>query len=216
MLKRSFDFIAALLGLMALSPVFVLVAVWIKLHDHGPVFYRGLRAGRYGRPFRILKFRTMVVNAEKRGGSCTADTDPRITPAGKLLRKWKLDELPQLVNVLLGEMSLVGPRPEVQEYVDLYTDEEQAILQLRPGITDWASLWDSDEGAVLARFDDPEKAYLEHIRPTKLRLQLDYARHHPFWIDLVIIGRTLVKICRKDRLPPDLASIGDVTMRSSI
>lgn len=133
----------------------------------GPVFYRGVRVGRNGKLFRIYKFRTMVVNAEKIGGSSTADDDPRITRIGKFIRKHKLDELPQLINVLKGEMSFVGPRPEVQHYVNMYTAEEKAMLSVKPGITDWASLWNSDEGAILAGSPDPEKTYMEEIRPEK-------------------------------------------------
>ena len=136
----------------------------------------------------------MVVNAEKLGGSSTADDDPRITKTGKFLRKYKLDELPQLINVLKGEMSFVGPRPEVQHYVDMFTEEEKAILDVRPGITDWASLWNPDEGAILKESKDPEKAYIEKIRPKKLKLQLKYVRKRSFWIDLKIILLTLKTI----------------------
>lgn len=194
MLKRAIDITVSILGLAALSPVMLLVALLIKLDDGGPVFYRGRRVGRFGRPFLMLKFRTMVVNAERLGGPSTADGDPRITRVGKVLRKYKLDELPQLINVLKGEMSLVGPRPEVQHYVDMYSEEERAILLVRPGITDWASLWDSDEGALLARAEDPEAAYLEYIRPTKLRLQLHYVRTQSLLMDLRILWLTLATV----------------------
>lgn len=136
----------------------------------------------------------MVVDAEKIGGPSTADDDPRITKPGRFLRKYKLDELPQLINVLRGEMSLVGPRPEVQHYVEMFTEEEKAILNVRPGITDWASLWNPDEGAILAGSPDPEKAYMEKIRPQKLKLQLKYVRKRSFWIDLRIILLTLKSI----------------------
>jgi len=136
----------------------------------------------------------MVADAEKIGGPSTADDDPRITKLGRFLRKYKLDELSQLINVLRGEMSLVGPRPEVQHYVDMFTEEEKAILSVRPGITDWASLWNPDEGAILAGSPDPEKAYMEKIRPQKLKLQLKYVRKHSFWIDLKIILLTLKSI----------------------
>ena len=135
-----------------------------------------------------------MADAEKIGGPSTADDDPRITKLGRFLRKYKLDELPQLINVLRGEMSLVGPRPEVQHYVDMFTEEEKAILNIRPGITDWASLWNPDEGAILAGSHDPEKAYMEKIRPQKLKLQLKYVRKHSFWIDLKIILLTLKSI----------------------
>jgi lipopolysaccharide/colanic/teichoic acid biosynthesis glycosyltransferase len=166
----------------------------IKAGDGGPIFYRGVRVGRYGKLFRIFKFRTMVVNAEKIGGSSTADDDPRITKIGKFIRKYKLDELPQLINVLKGEMSFVGPRPEVQHYVNMFTAGEKAILSVRPGITDWASFWNSDEGAILAGSPDPEKTYMEKIRPEKIRLQLRYVREQSFWIDLKIIFLTLKAI----------------------
>ena len=144
----------------------------------------------------------MVVNAEKIGGPSTADDDPRITTIGKILRKYKLDELSQLINVLIGDMSLVGPRPEVQQYVDMFTEQEKAILSVRPGITDWASVWNPDEGAVLAGSLDPEKTYLEKIRPEKIRLQLEYVRRHSFWIDIAIIGQTLATILFREKLGP--------------
>ena len=138
----------------------------------------------------------MVVNAEKLGGPSTADDDPRITKVGKFVRKFKLDELPQLLNVLKGEMSFVGPRPEVQMYVDMFTEEEKAILSVRPGITDWASIWNPDEGAILAGSPDPEKTYMETIRPEKIRLQLKYVRERSFWNDLKIIAQTIIAIIK--------------------
>jgi lipopolysaccharide/colanic/teichoic acid biosynthesis glycosyltransferase len=142
----------------------------------------------------------MVVDAEKIGGPSTAADDPRITKVGKFLRKCKLDELPQLFNVLKGEMSFVGPRPEVQHYVDMFTKEEKVILSVRPGITDWASLWNSDEGAVLAGSLDPEKTYMEEIRPTKLRLQLKYVKERSFRGDLSIIYQTIMTVVSKNEL----------------
>jgi len=207
MFKRCFDCCLSLAGLVVLGSVLLLIAVAIKLTSPGPVFYRGRRAGRGGKPFRIFKFRTMVVNAEKIGGPSTSDDDCRITPVGKTLRKFKLDELPQLLNVLSGEMSLVGPRPEVQQYVDMYTEEEKAILNMRPGITDWASIWNSDEGAVLAGRDDPDKAYEELIRPTKLELQLAYARKHSLWIDVKIILFTLFKLVNSNVVPREVREV---------
>lgn len=196
-IKRLFDAAAAFVGLLLLLPVLVGIAVWIKLDSEGGILYRGLRAGRYGKLFRICKFRTMVVEAEKLGGPSTADDDPRITKAGKFLRKYKLDELPQLLNILKGEMSLVGPRPEVPLYTALFTEEEQAILSVPPGITDFASLWNPDEGALLAGSEDPEKTYLEQIRPQKIRLQLEYVRTRSFWVDLKIIAATLRTVLRR-------------------
>jgi len=139
----------------------------------------------------------MVLNADKMGGSSTADDDPRITKVGKLLRKYKFDEMPQLINVLIGEMSFVGPRPEVPFYVEMFTPEEKKILSVRPGITDWASLWDSDEGAILAGSLDPEKTYMEKIRPQKLRLQLKYIREHSFLGDIQIIFQTILKVIKR-------------------
>ena len=139
----------------------------------------------------------MVVNAEKLGGSSTPDDDPRITKIGKFMRKHKLDELSQLINVLKGEMSFVGSRPEVLHYVNMYTDEEKIILSVKPGITDWASLWNSDEGAILAGSPDPEKTYLEKIRPEKIRMQLQYVKKHSLGVDVKIILQTILKIMKK-------------------
>lgn len=179
------------------SPIMLTLAFLIKREDAGPVFYRGVRVGRYGKPFKIFKFRTMVVNAEKIGGSSTADDDPRITRIGKFIRKHKFDELPQLINVFKGEMSFVGPRPEVQHYVNMYTNEEKAILNVKPGITDWASMWNSDEGAILAGSTDPEKTYMGNIRPEKIRLQLKYVKERSFWVDVIIVFQTLFKLIKR-------------------
>ncbi len=194
MLKSLFDTVFSFIGLVVFLPLMATIVILIRKEDGGPIFYRGIRIGRYGKPFKIFKFRTMVVNAENLGGPSTADDDPRITKTGKFLRKYKLDELPQLINVLKGEMSFVGPRPEVQHYVDMFTEEEKAILSVRPGITDWASLWNPDEGAILKGSKDPEKAYMEKIRPEKLKLQLKYVREGSFRIDLKIILLTLKTI----------------------
>ena len=150
--------------------------------------------GLHGKPFRIFKFRTMIMNAEKMGASSTSDDDSRITRTGRLLRKYKLDELPQLINVLMGDMSLVGPRPEIKKFTDLYNDEEKVILSIRPGITDWASLWNPDEGALLKGSLDLDKDYMEKIRPEKIRLQLKYVRERSFWTDIKIIFLTLKTI----------------------
>jgi len=185
------------LGLFSFSPLLLTVSFLIKREDGGPVFYRGLRVGRNGKPFKIFKFRSMVLNAEQIGGPSTSDDDPRITRIGKLIRKYKLDELPQLINVLKGDMSIVGPRPEVQHYVDMYTEEEKAILTVRPGITDWASIWNPDEGAILAGSADPEKTYMEKIRPKKLELQLKYVRERSFWADMKIIMETIWTLVRR-------------------
>jgi len=191
MVKWLFDILFSLLGLLVSSPLLLLIACLIKREDGGPIFYRGVRVGRFGKPFRIFKFRTMVVNAEKLGGPSTANDDPRITKVGRLLRKYKLDELPQLLNVLRGEMSFVGPRPEVQHYVDMFAEKEKTILSVRPGITDWASLWNPDEGAILAGSPDPEKTYMEKIRSAKICLQLKYVREQSLWVDMKIIFFTI-------------------------
>jgi lipopolysaccharide/colanic/teichoic acid biosynthesis glycosyltransferase len=196
-LKRLFDSAISLLGLIVSFPLFAVLSLLVRAEDGGPVFYRGIRIGRYGKPFRIFKFRTMVVNADKKGGSSTADDDPRITGIGRFLRKYKLDEFPQLINVLKGEMSLVGPRPEVKHYVDMFSEEEKGILSVRPGITDWASLWNPDEGAVLAGSPDPEKTYLEKIRPEKIRLQLKYVNERSFRTDLNILCSTIKTVLRR-------------------
>lgn len=197
MAKRFFDLAFSLSGLFFLSPVLFIIASLIKLNDYGPIFYRGSRIGKNGQAFKIFKFRTMVVNAEQIGGPSTSDDDPRITRIGKKLRKYKLDELPQLLNVLKGEMSFVGPRPEVKQYVDMYTEEEKVILTVKPGITDWASLWNPDEGSILAGSPDPEKTYLEKIRPEKIRLQLKYVQERSFWSDIKIILLTIKTILFK-------------------
>jgi lipopolysaccharide/colanic/teichoic acid biosynthesis glycosyltransferase len=189
--KRTVDVLIASVALLALAPLLLLIAVAIKGQDGGSVFYRGTRVGRGARPFRIFKFRTMVVDAERRGGPSTADDDPRITRVGRWLRKYKLDELPQFLNVLTGDMSIVGPRPEVAQYVALLRDEERIVLSVRPGLTDWASLWNSDEGAILAGAADPERVYLERIRPEKVRLQMAYVKERSAYVDLVIMLRTL-------------------------
>jgi lipopolysaccharide/colanic/teichoic acid biosynthesis glycosyltransferase len=194
MIKRLFDIVFSLFGLIILSWLLLIVAMFIKKEDGGPVFYRGLRVGRFGRTFRMLKFRTMVINADQIGGPSTADDDPRITRIGRFMRKHKLDEMPQLINVLIGEMSFVGPRPEVPFYVNMFTEKEKNILNVKPGITDWASLWDSDEGAILSGSSDPEKTYMEKIRPEKIRLQLKYVKEHSFWIDIKIFFQTILKI----------------------
>jgi lipopolysaccharide/colanic/teichoic acid biosynthesis glycosyltransferase len=194
--KRLFDIVASAIGLLVLWPVFLVIAVLIKLEDGGPVFYRQERIGYKGRPFKIWKFRTMVVNADKLGKPLTVGRDPRITRVGYWLRKFKLDELPQLLNVLLGEMSLVGPRPEVPQYVALYAPEQRKVLDLVPGITDPASIKFANEAELLAEASDPEKFYIEHIMPAKIRLNMEYASHATLWSDILVILKTLVRIVR--------------------
>ena len=202
MLKRLFDIIFSLIGLVVLFPFFLFIGILIKSGSRGPVFYRGVRIGRFGKPFKIYKFRTLVVNAERIGGPSTAGDDFRITKIGKILRKYKLDELPQLIDVLRGKMSFVGPRPEVPFYANMFTEEEKTILSIRPGITDWASLWNSNEGTILAGSPDPEKTYQEKIRPKKIELQLKYIKEKSFATDLRIVLQTLKKLYPHLSPPP--------------
>jgi lipopolysaccharide/colanic/teichoic acid biosynthesis glycosyltransferase len=211
--KRLFDLAASSAGLAVLAPVLAGIGLAIKLNDKGPVFYRGERVGINGKPFRIFKFRTMVVDAEKSGVSTTSGADDRITPPGKLIRKFKLDELPQLINVALGDMSLVGPRPEVQKFVDLYTEEEKPILTVRPGITDYASIWNNDEGGVIAKsgIQDADEAYAKLIRPTKIKLQLRYVREHSLLTDIKLILRTLRAIVERNHDVSDIAPPPEVS-----
>jgi lipopolysaccharide/colanic/teichoic acid biosynthesis glycosyltransferase len=194
--KRVFDVVTAAAVLAVSAPLLAAIALLIRWDSSGPVLYRGVRIGRGGRTFRMLKFRTMVVDAEARGGPSTADDDPRITRVGRWLRRYKLDELPQFVNVLRGEMSIVGPRPEVPQYAALLTGDERAILSVRPGMTDWASIWDVDEGRVLAGSADAERKYLEEIRPQKVRLQLKYVQEQSLATDLRIIAQTVARLAR--------------------
>ena len=197
MLKRLFDIIVSGFALILFSPVFLVFAWRIKSFDNGPVFYRGERTGLKGKMFRIYKFRSMIIDAEKTGVSSTTDEDPRITPVGRLLRRTKLDELPQLINVFIGDMSIVGPRPEVKRFTDMYTDDEKVLLNIRPGITDYASIWNSDEGEILKDSKDPDGDYLRLLRPEKIRLQLKYYHEMSLWTDLKIIYLTALKIFLK-------------------
>lgn len=192
MAKRMFDAIAAALGLLLLSPVLLAVAIAVRLDSPGPVFFRQERVGRGGRTFRIHKFRTMHVDAPSRGPAITVGVDPRITRVGHVLRGHRLDELPQLIDVLWGDMSLVGPRPEVPRYVEHYPAEMRAkVLSVRPGITDPASLEHLDEATLLASASDPEREYVQVILPRKLALQADYAARATLASDLKVIARTL-------------------------
>jgi len=203
-IKRVLDIILSAVVLLLFSLPLIFVALIIKIEDGGPVFYRGVRVGKDGKPFRVFKFRTMIVDAERKGGSSTSDNDPRITRIGKKIRKYKLDELPELINVLKGDMSIVGPRPEVQEYAKRFSEEERTILSARPGITDWATLWNPDEGSVLCRFSDPDKAYEALIRPKKLQLQMKYVEEISFCNDIKIILETFWVIARRKKSPLEL------------
>ena len=196
MLKRISDIILSSLGLIVTSPLTILSAIVIKLDSKGPVFYRGTRVGRAEKPFKMYKFRTMVVNADKIGGPSTSDDDPRLTKAGKFIRKYKLDELPQLINVFKGEMSFVGPRPEVPSEVETYSEEEKRILNIKPGITDYASLTFHNEGEILRGSPNPHQTYREKIRPEKLRLGLKYVDEQSFSVDIKIIMQTIMSLIK--------------------
>lgn len=193
---RVFDVAAAATGLVVLSPVLAVVAIAIAATSPGPVLFRQVRVGRNGVPFEILKFRTMRRDAERVGGQLTAGGDRRITNVGRVLRATKVDELPQLVNVLRGEMALVGPRPEVPRFVAMYTPEQRRVLDVLPGITDPASIHYRDEGEILAAAGDPEAAYVREIMPHKLALNLAYQERRTFWSDLGVIVATLAKVVR--------------------
>lgn len=196
--KRVFDVVLSASGLVCLSPLFLTTAIVIKLDSEGPVFFRQTRVGRYGIPFRIHKFRTMTVNAEKNGRLTIGNNDQRITKSGKILRKLKIDELPQLIDVFTGKMSLVGPRPEVQEFIDCYPDEiRKKVLSLRPGITDEASIEMIDENDILTKYDDPRQAYIDIILPMKQNYYVDYVDSHNLLLDVKLIAKTLFKIVRR-------------------
>jgi len=191
MWKHFFDLVISLIVLIIFSPLFLILGILIKKDSEGPVFYRQVRIGKDGKPFMIFKFRTMINNADKSGVTSTKEDDVRITKMGKFIRKYNLDELAQFINVLKGEMSIVGPRPEIPYYVNMFTKEEKIILSVKPGITDWACIWNPDESKLLAGSDDPDRDYLEKIRPEKIRLQLKYVEEHSFWIDFKIMLMTL-------------------------
>jgi lipopolysaccharide/colanic/teichoic acid biosynthesis glycosyltransferase len=193
--KRIFDVVAALLGVLILTPLFIAVAIWIKSDSRGPVFFLQQRVGKDGQLFNIIKFRTMYDDAYE--SALTIGNDRRITPAGKFLRRHKLDEFPQLFNVIAGSMSLVGPRPEVPRYVDCYPPEVRTeVLSVMPGITDWASIYYKEENSLLSRSSNPEQAYLDTILPAKLKYNLRYVHERSFWNDIRIIFTTLSLLVR--------------------
>ncbi len=192
--KRALDLIVAIPATIILAPLFIAIAAWIKLDSRGPVFFRQQRVGQFGRGFSIFKFRTMVVDAERRGSQITVGADRRVTRSGRFLRRYKLDELPQLLNVVKGEMSLVGPRPEVPRYVELYTEEQRRILALKPGITSPASIAFSHESDLLAEQPDPESFYRAELMPAKIREDLSYAERATVWSDCALIAKTLLRI----------------------
>ena len=191
--KRTFDFIVSLIGIIILSPIFIIVSIAIKLDSKGSILFLQKRVGRFGKEFSIYKFRTMVVDAEKLGKQITVGKDNRITKVGVFLRKFKIDELPQLFNVLKGDMSLVGPRPEVPKYVALYNDEQKKVLEVRPGITDIASLRYKDENDILGKVDNPEEYYINVIMKDKLSLNLEYIERGNIFFDIYLIIKTIIK-----------------------
>jgi len=195
-MKRLSDIIISHFALVVLLPFILLISVVIKVTSKGPILYKGKRVGINGRCFKIYKFRTMVEDAERMGGPSTPDDDPRLTKIGKVLRKYKFDEIPQLLNVLKGDMSVVGPRPEVLEEVQTYTDEEKKVLLVKPGITDYASILFNNEGEILKGSSNPHQTYREKIRPEKLRLALQYINNNSFLVDLNIIIKTVTTIIR--------------------
>ena len=198
-MKRLFDFVLALVGLILSAPLLVPTIVGVWLYDRHTPFYRPLRVGKKGRPFRMLKLRSMVVNADKAGASSTSNSDQRITPIGHFIRRFKLDELSQLWNVVLGDMSMVGPRPTLQWEIETYSEEEKALLEVKPGITNLASIVFSDEGQILKDSQDPDADYLRWIRPGKSQLALISIHHQSLWLDLQIIVLTAVAIVSKRR-----------------
>ena len=190
-MKRIFDIVASGCGLIVLSPLFLILAIWIKLDSKGPVFYRQVRVGRNNRDFRIFKFRSMKEGADNGSLVTIGGHDSRITRSGYILRKFKLDELPQLINVFVGDMSLVGPRPEVRHYVDFWTPEQMHVLDVRPGITDPASIKFRNENDLLDKADNPEEYYINVIMQEKIRLYLEYVENHNLWYDIKLIFQTI-------------------------
>ncbi len=189
-MKRLFDILASGCGLLVLSPIFIIVAIWIKLDSPGPVFYRQTRVGRHNKDFRIFKFRSMRVGSDKGSLVTIGGRDPRVTRSGYFIRKFKIDELPQLINVFTGDMSLVGPRPEVRHYVNYWTPEQMRVLDVRPGITDPASIRFRNENELLEKAQDPERYYIDVIMQEKIKLYLEYVEKSSFWYDIKLIFQT--------------------------
>ena len=194
MIKRLFDIVASGCGLLALSPMLLIVALWVKLDSKGPIFYRQVRVGKHNKDFRIFKFRSMRVGADKGSLVTIGGRDPRVTRSGYFIRKYKLDELPQLINVFVGDMSLVGPRPEVRDYVDYWTPQQMRVLDVRPGITDPASIKFRNENELMEQADDPEDYYIHIIMQEKIRLYLEYVDNASFWYDIKLIFQTFKAI----------------------
>lgn len=189
-MKRLFDILASGFGLLVLSPIMLVVAIWIKLDSSGPVFYKQVRVGYKNKDFKILKFRSMRVGSDKGSLVTIGDRDPRITRSGFFIRKYKIDELPQLINVFCGQMSLVGPRPEVRHYVDYWTPEKMHVLDVRPGITDPASIKFRNENELMENADNPEEYYINNIMQEKIKLYLEYVQNAGFWYDIGLIFKT--------------------------
>ena len=189
-MKRTFDIIASGCGLLVLSPLFIILAIWIKLDSRGPVFYKQIRVGQYNKDFMLYKFRSMRVGSDKKGLITVGNRDSRITRSGYFIRKYKLDEFPQLINVLIGDMSLVGPRPEVRKYVDLYTEEQLHVLDVKPGITDLASIRYRNENEILEKAVNPDEYYINVVMQDKLKINLEYVANHSFWYDISLIFKT--------------------------
>ena len=189
-MKRLFDILASGCGLLVLSPIFIIVAIWIKLDSPGPVFYRQIRVGRHNKDFRIFKFRSMRVGSDKGSLVTIGGRDPRVTRSGYFIRKFKIDELPQLINVFAGDMSLVGPRPEVRHYVNYWTPDQMRVLDVRPGITDPASIRFRNENELLEKAQDPERYYIDVIMQEKIKLYLEYVEKSSFWYDIKLIFQT--------------------------
>ena len=193
--KRIFDLLSALIVIIVFSPLLILLSVWIAFDSKGGVFYKQERVGKNGKLFNLLKFRSMRPNAD-RAGQLTVGGDNRVTKVGRFIRKYKLDELPQLFNIVKGEMSVVGPRPEVPKYVDMYSEEQKKVLLALPGLTDFASIEYLDEQKILGAADNPEKIYIEEVMPAKLELNLKYIKERNFWLDIGLIFKTIFSIFR--------------------
>lgn len=196
-MKRLFDIFASGIGLLVLSPLFLVVAIWIKCDSNGPVFYKQQRVGRGNKDFWLYKFRSMRPGSDKQGLITVGGRDPRVTRSGYFIRKYKLDELPQLINVFLGDMSLVGPRPEVRKYVEMYTPAQMHVLDVHPGITDLASIRYRNENELLEQAEAPDRYYVEVIMQDKLKINLEYVAKHSFWYDIKLIFMTFWEIVAK-------------------
>lgn len=193
-MKRLLDIVASGFGLLLLTPVLIILAIWIKLDSKGPIFYRQIRVGRYNKDFRIFKFRSMKLDADKEGLITIGGRDSRVTKSGYVIRKFKLDEIPQLINVFIGDMSLVGPRPEVRKYVDMYSTEQLHILDVKPGITSLSSIRYKNENELLETAENPDQFYINVIMQDKLNIDLEYVKNYSFWYDLKLIFITIREI----------------------